>query len=71
MAGEARARAQKLGLATDEDVAATVDAVTGATWKARNAIMAGLFRADLAAHGDALPAFRPAGSPCREPGERR
>lgn len=59
---EQRARAQKLGLATDADVAATVDAVTGATWKTRNAIMADLFREDLAARGDDMPAFRPAGS---------
>ncbi|MCI2242024.1 hypothetical protein [Adlercreutzia faecimuris] len=57
-----RARAQKLAAVSAEDVAATVDAVTGATWKTRNAIMRDLFQSDLAARGDEMPAFRPAGS---------
>lgn len=62
MEADERARAQKLGGASAEDVAATVDAVTGATWKTRNALMADLFRSDLAARPDQMPAFRPAGS---------
>lgn len=43
-------------------VAEAVDAVTGATWTTRNAIMARLFQADLAARGDEMPAFRPPGA---------
>ena len=61
-AGEDRARAQKLAPVTDEEVVALVDAVTGATWNTRNAIMADVFRARAAAHGYEMPAFRPAGT---------
>lgn len=50
------------GASAADRVAETVDAVTGATWTTRNAIMARLFQEDLAACGDEMPAFRPPGS---------
>lgn len=34
-----RARAQKIVIATDEEIADVVDAITGATWNTRNTIM--------------------------------
>ena len=58
-AAEERGRA---GASPADRVAETVDAVTGATWTTRNTIMAQLFQADLAAHGDEMPAFRPPGA---------
>lgn len=47
--------------ASRDAIQETVDAVSGATWGARNVIMEGLFRQDLADHGDAMPAYRPPG----------
>lgn len=40
----------------------TVDAVSGATWGTRNTIMEGLFRQDMADHGEAMPSYRPPGT---------
>lgn len=40
----------------------TVDAVSGATWGTRNMIMEGLFRQDMADHGDSMPKFKPPGT---------
>lgn len=56
-----RAQAQKIVIATDEEVAEVVDAITGAIWNTRNTIMEGLFMSDLAEHADAMPAYKPAG----------
>ena len=44
-----------------KDVQRVVDAVTGATWNARNRIMENLFQEDLAANAAVLPAFAPPG----------
>ena len=44
-----------------KDVQRVVDAVTGATWNARNRIMESLFREDLAANAAGLPIFAPPG----------
>ena len=47
-----RARAQKIVIATDEEIA---DVVT------RNTIMEDLFMSDLSEHGDDMPAYKPPG----------
>ena len=44
-----------------DEVRKTIDAVSGATWGARNRIMAGLFQRDLRTRGDDMPAFAPPG----------
>lgn len=56
-----RMQAQKIVIATDDEVAEVVDAITGATWNTRNTIMEDIFMADLAEHADAMPAYKPAG----------
>lgn len=56
-----RARAQKIVIATDEEIADVVDAITGATWNTRNTIMEDLFMSDLSEHGDDMPAYKPPG----------
>ncbi len=56
-----RKKAQKILVASAEEVAEVVDAISGATWNTRNTIMEDLFHDDLAAHGDAMPAYRPPG----------
>lgn len=45
----------------DEDIQRTVDAVSGATWGKRNAIMSDLFFEDLDSKPDALPSYRQPG----------
>ena len=56
-----RARAQKIVIATDEEIADVVDAITGATWNTRNTIMEDLFMSDLSEHGDDMPVYKPPG----------
>ncbi len=57
-----RAQSQKLSQVSQDEIAELVDAVTGATWNTRNAIMAERFRTQLASGAEGLPAFRPAGT---------
>lgn len=56
-----RARAQKIVIAADEEIADVVDAITGATWNTRNTIMEDLFMSDLTEHGDDMPVYKPPG----------
>lgn len=56
-----RAQAQKIVIATDEEVAEVVDAITGATWNTRNSIMEDIFMSDLSEHADEMPAYKPPG----------
>ena len=58
---EQRVQEQKLFVATSEEVATVVDAVTGATWNTHNRIMANLFQQDLNKRAGPVPAYRPAG----------
>ena len=56
-----RKHVQKLMIATDDEVAEVVDAITGATWKTRNSIMEDLFLSSLDDHSDKIPAYKPPG----------
>ncbi len=56
-----REASQKLLIATDEEIAGVVDAITGATWNTRNSIMEGLFFDSLEEHAGEIPDYRPPG----------
>ncbi len=60
-ASDARETSQKLLIATDEEIAGVVDAITGATWNTRNSIMEGLFFDSLEEHAGEIPDYRPPG----------
>ena len=60
-ASNAREASQKLLIATDEEIAGVVDAITGATWNTRNSIMEGLFFDSLEEHAGEIPDYRPPG----------
>lgn len=56
-----RASAQKIVIASDDEVAKVVDAITGATWNTRNMIMEKMFHKDLKDRADDMPEFKPPG----------
>lgn len=58
-----RAGSSEQASTSGRSVQDVVDAVTGATWSTRNRIMEDLFKEDLAAGAEGLPAFSPPGSP--------
>lgn len=54
---------QRLGRASDEEVADLIDAISGATWATRNRIMEERFLTRLGKSEDGCPAFKPPGQP--------
>lgn len=62
-ARDERMQAQKLVPPDEQDIQRVLDAVTGATWNTRNRIMEDLFEERRAANPDAVPIYRPPGTP--------
>ena len=52
---------QKIVMASADEVAEVVDAITGATWNTRNTIMEDLFHKDLESHAEMLPSYKAPG----------